>query len=164
VVAPSEAPLAARSDDMITLSVGVAPSNAQIYIDGELMPSNPFIGRFLKAAGTHRLRAVAPGYQAKERTVSFADNVMIDLSLTAVPTPAAPSRRESSRRESSRRPEPVVQRPAAPPPPVAPAIAEPEPAPAPKRVERKPDIAPRGEWEPPRKRVIDTNNPYGEER
>jgi serine/threonine-protein kinase len=159
--APRELPVP-HVDDTIMLSVGVTPSTAQIYIDGELMPSNPFIGRFLKAAGAHRLRAVAPGYQAKERTVSFADNVMIDLSLNAVPAPAAPARRESSRRDApARRPDAPAQRVAAPAPSVAPAVAEPEP---PKRSERKQDIVPRGEYEGPRRRVIDTNNPYGEER
>jgi hypothetical protein len=41
----------------------------------------------------------------------------------------------------------------------------PPPAPAPATSsERKSDIVPRGEWEPPRKRVIDTSNPYGDEK
>ena len=39
---------------------------------------------------THRMRAVAPGYQAKERLVSFDDNVMIDLSLKPGRPRAAP--------------------------------------------------------------------------
>jgi hypothetical protein len=152
-------------DDTIMLSVAVSPSTAQITIDGELMPSNPFIGRFTKAGGIHRLRAVAPGYQPKERTVSFIDNVMIDLSLNAVtPTPQPSSRRESSSRREvpARRNDPPPSRPA---PASSPALAPAAVAEPPQRSERpKGEIAPRGEWEAPRKRTIDTNNPYGEER
>ena len=168
--APRELPVPSMHvDDTILISVGVTPSTAQIFIDGEQMPSNPFIGRFVKAGGSHRLRAVAPGYQPKERTVSFADNAMIDLSLSPTPSSGwSSSRRESpsSRRESPGRraePPPSRQGAAAAAPPIAPALVAEPPARA-ERPERKGDISPRGEWEPPRKRNIDTTNPYGEER
>ena len=109
----------------------------------------------------------------KERLVSFDDNVMIDLSLVPQPTSApaahaaasaerAPSRRESSRHgEAPARHEP-------PPPPLRPAaiVSAPPPPAAVAAPERKRpnDIVPRGEWEPPRKRAIDTSNPYGDEK
>jgi serine/threonine-protein kinase len=160
--APRELPVP-RLDETVILSVGVAPSTAAIYIDGQKMPSNPFIGHFAKTTGNHRLRAVAPGYQAKERTVSFADNVMIDLSLVPAPIapapavhherPAASSRVATPARAAGHAPEAVA-------PASAPVVADP-PA---NRAERKSDIAPRGEWAPPRKRSIDTSNPYEDER
>ena len=141
------------------------------------MPSNPFVGHFPKAPGTHRMRADASGHSAKERLVSFDDNVMIDLSLT-------PGRRRRSRRAPARAGAGVAPRRAResrhwepparhePPPPArpqpsrpsAPSLAPPPAArPPPKRASAN-DIVPRGEWEPPRKRVIDTSNPYGEEK
>ena len=158
--------------EMIVFSVSVTPSSAIIAIDGQPMPSNPFVGHFPKATGTHRIRATAPGHQPKERLVSFDDNVMIDLSLQ--PTPAAPSppQHAQSERAPSRRWEPprhdvAPARHDPPPPPARPAaIATPSVAPAavaaPSRDRQ--DIAPRGEWEPPRKRIIDSNNPYGDEK
>jgi hypothetical protein len=118
------------------------------------MPSNPFLGRFAKSASTHRVRAVAPGYLPKERLVSFTDNVMLDLSL---------SPRLVSREPPPRRREPV-RRPESAPAPVASSAGSPPPAAAPpsSRSSAPGDIAPRGEWEPPRRRGIDSNNPYGE--
>ena len=61
-----------------------------------------------EAAGTHRVRAAAPGHMPKERLVSFDDNVMIDLSLMPQPSSPPPSatRRRPSRgaRAASRAP------------------------------------------------------------
>jgi serine/threonine protein kinase len=172
VAAPTELP-SPHTEEMITLSVGVAPSNAQIYIDGELMPSNPFIGRFVKTGEIHRLRALAPGYRPKERIVSFADNVMVAISLNSVPAPAAPApaARRLPVRPPLRRPEPVRPTSATSSPGrspgsspaalVSPALATEQPS---QRNDRNKEIAPRGEWEPPRKRAIDTSNPYDQER
>jgi serine/threonine protein kinase len=142
--------------DTIVFSVSVAPSTAQVLIDGDPMPSNPFLGRFPKSATTHRIRAVAQGFMPKERLVNFTDNVMIDLNLT----PRPPGREPVVRRRESFPPRRVEfsapQQPAA-----APA---PAPSPPPARSSAPADIAPRGEWEAPRRRGIDSNNPYGEEK
>jgi serine/threonine-protein kinase len=162
--------------EMIVFSVSVTPSTAQIAIDGQLMPSNPFVGHFPKSGTAHRVRATAPGHSAKERLVTFDDNVMIDLSLTPAaqpqaPAPAAARGSNGGERSTSRRWEQTRQ-PAhrEPPPPPArptaivatPALTAP-PAAAPSRASSN-DIVPRGEWEPPRKRAIDTSNPYGEDK
>ncbi|HEX6837513.1 MAG TPA: hypothetical protein VF334_13125, partial [Polyangia bacterium] len=101
----------------------------------------------------------------------FDDNVMIDLSLVPQPSSPSPSHAASSsdrapgRRESRHWDPPARHEP--PPPPTRPAaiVTAPAPSPAPATAsERKSDIVPRGEWEPPRKRVIDTSNPYGDEK
>jgi serine/threonine protein kinase len=143
--------------ETIVFSVSVTPSTAQVYIDGHAMPSNPFLGRFAKSPGTHRVRAVAPGYVPKERLVTFDDNVMIDLSLP-LNRPTAPPHHEAppARRESS----PAARAPVSA-PEAAPVIAAPLPPP---KASAPVDVAPRGEWEPPRKRKIDTTNPYGDEK
>jgi hypothetical protein len=156
--------------EMIVFSVSVTPSSAQIAIDGQPMPSNPFVGHFPKATGTHRIRASAPGHQPKERRVSFDDNVMIDLSLQPQPQPAPPPAHASTERAPSRRWEPPRHdvAPAHPVQPIATrpatATASPSLAPAPAAAPARQDITPRSEWEAPRKRTIDTSNPYGEEK
>src|SRR5581483_3126828 len=145
--------------DMILLSVSVAPPQARVLIDGEQMPSNPFLGRFPKSAATHHVRAVAPGYLAKERLVSFAENVMVDLNLTpkpAAPAPEPPPKRHDSPAARHAAPPPARPVSAAPvPQPAPPAIAQPRPAPP-------ADIQPRAEG--PRRRAIDSTNPYGDDK
>ena len=163
---PLTVPSPRAQDDTIVLSIGVTPSTAQIWLDGTLLPSNPFVGRFARSDWSHRLRAVAPGHQAKERAVTFADNVMIDLSLDGAQPATATAHRDHGhetpvrRIEPARRVEPVTSRSPQAAPASAPIVADP-----PRNTsERRNDIAPRGEWEPPRKRSIDTSNPYDEDQ
>jgi serine/threonine-protein kinase len=149
---PTVTPLPAPAPEMIQLSITVAPPAAQLSIDGQPVPSNPFLGRFAKDPAMHLVRASAPGFLPKERLVSFADNVFVDLNLVArpaAPTPPPP-RREPPRRAIESRPVVVTPAPApaAPPPPVA--------APA-----RPTEISARPE---PRRRAIDSNNPYGDDK
>jgi hypothetical protein len=118
------------------------------------------VTHFPKGFAVHRIRATAPGYQPRERVVSYADNVMLDLSLA----PVAPAR-TASRDDQPRRREPPPARhvsarapaPAAPPTPVV--VARPEPVAPP------PVAAPApAEPEKPRRRGrIDSTNPYKEE-
>ncbi len=173
VAAPPVA--APPAPETIVLSVSVTPSTAQIAIDGHPMPSNPFVGHFPKSSATHRIRATAPGHLSKERLVSFYDNVMIDLSLTQQPQPppqpparAAAAERSSSRHsESQRHGESAARRESGPPARPAAMVTAPALAPAPVAAPARQtpnDIAPRGEWEPPRKRAIDTSNPYGDDK
>jgi hypothetical protein len=111
MVAPM--PATASPPDTMVMSVTVSPPNAQVMLDGQLMPSNPFLTRFPKSTATHRLRAVAPGYQPKERWVSFADNVMLDISLS--PNEVTPSRERPARRRDTPPPRKPEVRPAPPP-------------------------------------------------
>jgi serine/threonine-protein kinase len=148
---PQIAPVthALPAPETVVLSVNVVPLNAQLFLDEELLPSNPFLGRFPKSTQTHRLRAVAPGHLAKERLVSFSDNVMIDLALAprALP-PSRPPPRAARRSE---------------PPPARPVSVETPPVPQPARAPAG-DIQPRGAGEPPRRRSIDSTNPYGDDQ
>ena len=175
--APPAAAMAAprtASIEMVVLSVSVTPSTASIAIDGVPMPSNPFVGHFPKAPGTHRIRASAPGHAPKERLVSFDDNVMIDLSLvpqqaSSPPlvhaTPSPNGRHNDARHWESPSRHDLATTPARSMMPVTtPAMAPPPVVEAPPKREKANDIVPRGEWEPPRKRVIDTSNPYGEDK
>jgi eukaryotic-like serine/threonine-protein kinase len=164
IAAPAQNPAPAT----IVLSVGVAPAGAQLTIDDQPVPSNPFVGRFPRGAEWHRVRATAPGYQTRERLVSFEDNVMIDLTLPPRAPTLPPPRHESSHHADLRRadPPPPFQRRADPPPPVRPApleaAAPPAAALAPARATAA-DISPRSPADPPRRRAIDATNPYGDE-
>jgi hypothetical protein len=84
--APKPAP------ETILLSVTVFPAHAQISVDGELVPTNPFVTRLPRSASGHRVRATAAGYQAKEREVPFIDSVVMDLSLAPLPAGERPRR------------------------------------------------------------------------
>jgi serine/threonine-protein kinase len=153
--------------ETIRLSVTVSPSLAQVMIDGEPMPSNPFLGSFPRSTAMHRVRAVAAGYEAKERLVSFAEDVILDLNLTPKPVSHEPvvSRREPPQPRHERAPVgthdklplPPASRVAAPPPPVS-VVAPPPPV----RSTAPTDIQPRPDG--PRRRAIDVSNPYGEEK
>jgi hypothetical protein len=144
---PAPAPVAAPLADTIVLSVTVSPPTAQVLLDGQLMPSNPFLTRFPRSAATHRLRAAAPGFQAKERWISFADNVMLDLSLSPVDPSAAPGVRDRGRRHDP----PTVRHPPA--LITAPPVVLPAPA-------HHPEIGPRPEADKPRRRRIESTDPY----
>jgi hypothetical protein len=85
VAATAPAPLA--SPDTILLSVTVSPASAQVTIGDRSIPSNPFVGRFPKSPKAYRIRAAAPGFQAREREVSFGDDVILDFTLAALPEP-----------------------------------------------------------------------------
>jgi hypothetical protein len=151
-------PVPATVPDTILLAVTVSPPDAEVRIDGQAMPSNPFVARFPRSADTHRIRVTAPGYQSKERLVSFGDNVTLDLSLT--PAAVAPP---VARERPARRPPPAARR-ASPPPPLresrsSPVAATPQPAPGPTI-----ELLPRPlENDPARRRRIEARDPYADD-
>jgi serine/threonine-protein kinase len=141
----------------IVLSVSAVPATAQVIVDGQPVPANPFVARFPKDATTHRVRAVAPGFLPKERLVRFTDDVLVDLSLSQRPSPPPPVARR--RLPLAAR---AVPQPAAPAPAPVPGAALPAPA-APPRAHAT-DIVPRAASEPALRRSIDPNSPYGEDQ
>jgi serine/threonine-protein kinase len=64
----------------IEMSVRVKPVEAELYLDDQPLPGNPFRGSF-ERGGTHELRAEAPGYVTEKRSLSFSKDVTIDLAL-----------------------------------------------------------------------------------
>ncbi len=156
----AELPSADLPSAVIVLSVNVIPSSAQLSIDDQLMTSNPFVGSFPRGAAWHRVRASAPGYLTKERLVSFADNVVVDLALAPRPI-AVGNWRQSPMRRSEPHPAPAT-RPTLVELPAAATTAPPQPS-APARAVAN-DIAPRSAADAPRRRSIDAVNPYGEEQ
>jgi hypothetical protein len=135
--------------ETIMLSVTVSPATSQVMLDGQLMPSNPFLSRFPRSTATHRLRAVAPGYQAKERWVSFADNVMLDISLS--PVEVTPSRERDKDRTIKR-------------PPAATRKPEAKPSSAVHRTAETPARPEADKAEKPKRRRIEAADPYAEDQ
>jgi serine/threonine-protein kinase len=146
----------------IRLSVSVSPAAAEVLIDGEPMPSNPFLGSFPRSTTMHRVRATAQGYEPKERLVSFDEDVMLDLNLTPRSTPASSWRAAPA----ATKPPPAHAPHERPPVPPTRAATTPPPtsAPPPPRSTAPLDIQPRTDGERPRRRVIDTANPYGDDK
>jgi hypothetical protein len=101
------------------------------------------------------VRVSAPGYLPKERLVTFADNVVIDLALNPRPEPRERETPPPKRRESS-----PARRIAAPPP----ALPAPPPVATQARPAPETDIAPKGRSDGPRRRRIETSNPYQEDQ
>ncbi len=78
-VAPAVAVAAAGAPASSELVVRVTPVTAQIMIDGALVASNPFRGRF--PGGIHQIQSFATGYEPKLQQVSLATDVVVELSL-----------------------------------------------------------------------------------
>jgi hypothetical protein len=132
----------------------VSPADAHVLIDGQLMPSNPFVTRYPRSMTTHRLRAVAPGYEPKERWVTFADNVMLDISLTPIQVVESPRGRDREREHVKGR-SPATRRQA-----VQAAVPDAPVLMAPSSSE----IVPRPDEEKSRRRRIEVVDPYAKDQ
>ncbi len=64
----------------IEVVVRVRPVEARLYLDDQPLKGNPFRGTFDRG-GEHELRAEAPGYVTEKQTLSFLNDVTIDLAL-----------------------------------------------------------------------------------
>jgi hypothetical protein len=152
-------PVPATVPDTILLAVTVSPPEARVLIDGQAMPSNPFVARFPRSLDTHRIRVTAPGFQSKERLVSFGDNVTLDVSLSpaAADSPAA-------RERPFRRPPPPVRRASSPHPPREGRSLPVAAAPAPPAAAPSELLLPRPlEGDPARRRRIESKDPYADD-
>jgi hypothetical protein len=89
---PAREAAAAPVSNTILLSVRVWPPNARVSIDRQLVLSNPFVGRWPRDLETHHIRVSAPGFRSSERLVSFAADLILDLSLA--PLSRNPSRQK----------------------------------------------------------------------
>jgi serine/threonine protein kinase len=76
--------------DLLDLVVRVAPSAAQISIDGAAVSTNPFHARYRKDQKIHHVLASADGYDAKLEDVTFSGDVSIDVSLDRHAAPSQP--------------------------------------------------------------------------
>ncbi len=105
--APVPAP-ATASQQPLELQVTAYPSTARIYLDGQLLPSNPWAQRLARDGTKHKLRFVADGYETEERIVVFERDSDVVVSLK-------PSRNAPEASSAEAKPKRPILRPAAPP-------------------------------------------------
>lgn len=89
--APAAAPIPSPVEaDRVDVLVRVAPSGAQIAIDGVVVRGNPYHTRTERDRRVHRVVAQADGYDSKVEEVPFADDITIDINLERRPPPVRP--------------------------------------------------------------------------
>jgi hypothetical protein len=64
------------------------PQESRIYLDGELLDSNPFAGVFTADNELHRLRIEAPGFVSSNQTIKLEQDSTLELALVAESTRA----------------------------------------------------------------------------
>ena len=106
--APTAAPAlsaapATRVDETIEMHLSADPEGATLYLDGKMLPNNPFVGLLPLDNAQHEFRAEANGYVSKSIALSLTStvNTNVKLSLDALsPAPhhnkAAPLPRSTS--------------------------------------------------------------------
>jgi serine/threonine-protein kinase len=77
----------------IHIKVRVSPAKAQIFLDDAPMATGSYEGTLPRDGKTHRVRAEAAGFAAKEETITASSDALVAFSLdreTAAPGPATP--------------------------------------------------------------------------
>jgi len=69
----------------IALNLRAMPQNARIFLDGELLESNPFAGVFAADSEPHQIRIEAPGFITRSQTIKLDQDSTLDLALTPEP-------------------------------------------------------------------------------
>jgi serine/threonine-protein kinase len=82
----------------ISFTVEARPADAQLFLDDVALATNPFHSDVPSDGRSHRVRAVAPGYQTTEQIVSFDRPARVTLALkrAAATSAATPPRRSAS--------------------------------------------------------------------
>jgi serine/threonine protein kinase len=112
--AAAEAPAAAAGalqPQEVQLRVSVLPAHAKIYLDDELVASNPYSAVVPASNEQHVLRVEAPGYATEVRSVSYSTNQSLELMLVKQQVAAeqpGPRPRRPRPVSASARPEPAV--------------------------------------------------------
>jgi serine/threonine-protein kinase len=74
----------------VTLRIRAVPSTATVQIDDSAPRAVPYDGVFPRDEAQHPLRITAEGYEPDDRTISFANDVDLDVTLRKIATPAEP--------------------------------------------------------------------------
>jgi hypothetical protein len=102
-VVPVEKPLPSMSRVEIT----VQPADAVLYVDKRVVEGSQFKADVPKKKTLHIVQATAPGYLTFKRTVSFANDVFLDIQLTKAesPGPRVAAKAPAAPAVQSRKPE-----------------------------------------------------------
>jgi serine/threonine-protein kinase len=78
--APTILPTAPDATE-VEIKVNVNVPEARIFIDENPVTGNPYAGKFPKGGGMHHIRAEAPGYAPKTRSINFDNNLQVEIVL-----------------------------------------------------------------------------------
>ncbi len=67
----------------IAVKIRALPREARIFLDGELLESNPFAGVFPVDSAVHHLHVEAPGFVTRHQKIKLEQDSMLDISLVA---------------------------------------------------------------------------------
>ncbi len=70
-----------KADEEVSVHIVAVPSEAQLFLDDEPLPTNPFAKRMAKDDRPHSVRAEATGYTASSRSVTLDKDVDLVLPL-----------------------------------------------------------------------------------
>jgi eukaryotic-like serine/threonine-protein kinase len=107
---PTNAPASAATEQSVELQITAYPSTARIYLDGQLLPSNPWTQRLPRDGAKHKLRFAADDHESEERLLVVERDSDVVVSLK--PARKAPDAPAAS--AASERPKRPAARPAAP--------------------------------------------------
>jgi eukaryotic-like serine/threonine-protein kinase len=74
-------PTAKPTAGKIDLKVSVSPEGARLFLDDKPLDANPFTGKLPQDGEAHTLRAEAPGYASRVRTITFEKDLEIEFAL-----------------------------------------------------------------------------------
>jgi serine/threonine-protein kinase len=88
----SPAPLASTPSStetkrLVRIKIAAAPEDAEIFLDGAKLDTNPFVGQFTEDAALHRLEVKSAGRRTEARMIRFDQDQ--DLRLALEPDPGA---------------------------------------------------------------------------
>jgi eukaryotic-like serine/threonine-protein kinase len=72
----------------IHVHLAANPVEARVLVDGAVLPTNPFDGKFVKDGAAHRVQFEAGGFLSQSRVVIFDKDVSIDVPLKPRPKAA----------------------------------------------------------------------------
>jgi serine/threonine-protein kinase len=101
----------AGAADTIRFSIRVEPPSATLVLDGKKLGTNPFQAEVQREPrGSHLLRATAPGYSPVERTINFARDINVIVSLRPGPAALAAPASRAPKRADDDAPAPRAER------------------------------------------------------
>ncbi|MFS8068903.1 MAG: protein kinase, partial [Byssovorax sp.] len=83
VAAATTEPPAAPAPARIAVKIRAFPQESRIYLDGELLDSNPYAGVFNADNALHYLRIEAPGFISRNQTIKLEQDSTLEMSLIA---------------------------------------------------------------------------------
>jgi hypothetical protein len=81
-------PPSAPAPRQVELRITAFPEKAVIALDGTELENNPHSEVLEPSTETHEIRVTAPGYEPAVRSVTFAEDTNLVISLSALPTQA----------------------------------------------------------------------------